>query len=82
MPMAVMSDLAGGSAAENAVMVTHLLEGERGPRRDVVLFNAAAALLVAGRASSMAEGVSLAATSVDTGRAAGALAAMIEVSKS
>lgn len=81
-PRAQMSDLAGGSATENAAMVTRLLEGERSPRRDVVLFNAAAALLVSGRVSSMPEGVSLAAASIDTGRAAAALSKMIEVSRS
>jgi anthranilate phosphoribosyltransferase len=81
-PKAQMRDLAGGAAEENAAMVTRLLEGEQGPRRDVVLFNAGAALLVAGRVSSMPEGVNLAAASIDSGRAAAALATMIQVSGS
>jgi anthranilate phosphoribosyltransferase len=50
-----------------------LLDGERGPRRDVVLLNAGAALLIAGRAATVAAGVHLAAASVDEGRARRAL---------
>ena len=49
--------LAGGTAAENAAAIESLLDGETGPRRDVVLLNAAAALLVAGRAASLGDGV-------------------------
>ncbi len=79
---ATMGDLAGGLADENAAMVRRLLEGERGPRRDVVLFNTAAALLVAGRVPAIAGGMALAADSIDSGRAAAALARMIEVSRS
>ena len=68
--------LAGGTPAENAVMVEAVLAGERGPRRDVVLLNAAAALLVAGRAGQMEEGIVLAAQTLDDGRAAALLAAL------
>jgi anthranilate phosphoribosyltransferase len=81
LPVVLRGDLAGGAAEENAGMVTRLLEGERGPRRDVVLFNAAAALLVAERVSTIAEGMTLAADSIDSGRAAAALATMIEASR-
>ncbi len=59
--------LAGGTAAENAAMVERLLDGERGPRRDIVLLNAAAALLVAGKAASLKDGLQRAAGSVDQG---------------
>jgi len=76
-----MTALAGGTAEENAAMVVRLLEGEPGPRRDVVLFNTAAALLVAGRATSLAEGITLAAESIDRGHAASALERMTQVSR-
>jgi anthranilate phosphoribosyltransferase len=71
--------LAGGTAAENAAMIERLLEGEAGPRRDVVLMNTAAALLVAGRAGSLREGVAMAAGSLDGGGAGRALATLREV---
>lgn len=70
---ATPDDLAGGSAAENAAVIRELLDGGAGPRRDVVLFNAAAALLVAGVAESLAAGIRLAAETVESGRAADTL---------
>ncbi len=66
--------LAGGSAEENAAMIEALLGGEAGARRDIVVLNAGAALLVAGAAESLAEGVERAAASIDTGAAGGVLA--------
>lgn len=71
--------LAGGSAEENAAIIERLLEGEPGPRRDVVLFNAGAGLLVAGKAGSLAEGVALATASIDGGDARRALDALRRV---
>jgi anthranilate phosphoribosyltransferase len=76
LPEATLTDLAGGAAAENAMLVERLLEGERGPRRDIVLLNAAAGLLIAGRASSLAEGIDQAAASLDSGAARRALEAL------
>jgi anthranilate phosphoribosyltransferase len=70
---ASVEDLAGGTAAENAVLVERLLAGEPGPRRDIVLLNAGAALLVSGRAGSLGEGIQLAAGSLDSGAARRAL---------
>ncbi len=70
---ATLDDLAGGSAAENAAMIEHLIAGERGPRRDIVLLNAGAALLVAGMADSLADGLARAEASVDGGGARRAL---------
>ena len=61
--------LAGGDAAENAKIAVELLGGMRGPRRDIVLVNAAAALMAAGLAATPREGVALAAEAVDSGRA-------------
>jgi anthranilate phosphoribosyltransferase len=78
LPVAARSDLAGGTAAENAAMVRQLLDGEQGPRRDVVIFNAAAALLVAGGATGLADGVAKATASLESGRARQALDRLLE----
>ena len=61
--------IAGGDAKRNAEIIRALLGGEGGPRRDVVLMNAAAALLVAGAVEDLAEGVARARTSIDYGDA-------------
>jgi anthranilate phosphoribosyltransferase len=59
--------LAGGDAQENARLIESILQGEKGPRRDVVLLNAAAALIVAGRALDFASAVRSAADAIDSG---------------
>jgi anthranilate phosphoribosyltransferase len=61
--------LRGGDAAENAAIALAILKGERGPRRDVVLLNAAAGLVVAGRATDLRQGAALAAAAIDDGHA-------------
>ena len=66
-------DLAGGDAAANARTILEVLGGARGPRRDIVLANAGAALLVAGIAATIREGVERAAASIDSRRALGVL---------
>jgi len=63
----------GGDAGENARLAREVLGGGRGARRDVVLLNAAAALLVAGRAENLREGVRQASEAIDRGRAAALL---------
>jgi len=63
---APLAALRGGDAAENAAIVRRILEGERGPRRDIVLMNAAAALVAAGAAADFSAGVALAAHSIDS----------------
>jgi anthranilate phosphoribosyltransferase len=73
LPEARLADLAGGTAAENAAVADRLLAGERGPRRDIVLLNAGAGLLIAGRASSLQDGMAQAAASLDSGAARRAL---------
>jgi len=65
-----VADTAGGDPAANALLVRAVLEGEHGPRRDVVLMNAAAALLAAGAVNDLAEGIARARESIDSGRAA------------
>ena len=59
----------GGEPAENAAALVLLLEGQPGGYRDMVLLNAAASLIVAGRAATLREGAALAAESIDSGRA-------------
>jgi anthranilate phosphoribosyltransferase len=73
LPRASRDDLRGGGPAENAVIAREVLEGARGPRRDVVLLNASAALRAAGLARDWKEGLSLAAEAIDRGAAAGVL---------
>jgi anthranilate phosphoribosyltransferase len=67
--VASSSDLRGGDAAQNAAIIEDVLGGETGPGRDVVLLNAGAALLVAGRVPTLRHGVHLAAQTIDSGRA-------------
>jgi anthranilate phosphoribosyltransferase len=75
-----VSAIAGGDAEHNARAIRAVLEGERGPRRDVVVLNAAAGLVAAGRAESMPDGLARAEESIDSGRAERALAALVEAS--
>jgi anthranilate phosphoribosyltransferase len=66
---APLSALAGGSPAVNAALVEAVLGGKPGPHRDVVLLNAAAAFVAAGRADDLGDGITLAAQMIDTGAA-------------
>ena len=72
--------LRGGDADENAVALKSVLEGKKGPYRDVAVFNAAAALVVAGLASDLKSGVVIAQKSIDSGEAEGRLDRLIAVS--
>jgi anthranilate phosphoribosyltransferase len=78
---ASLSDLQGGDAAHNAQLGLRLLEGERGPRRDLVCLNAAAALVVAALADDLADGYEIAGAAIDDGNARGALDRLVRVSK-
>ena len=73
-------DLVGGTPQENAEITRAILNGEKGPKRNVVLLNAAAALYVAGKADSMADGVKLAEKVIDTGLAKAQLERFIKLS--
>lgn len=73
-------DLVGGDAATNAGFARQVLDGVAGAKRDIVVLNAAAALVVAGCAADLAEGVGAAQASIDTGKAAGVLDALAKVS--
>ena len=74
---APISALAGGDATENAGIVRTILAGEKSPRRDVVLMNAAAALVAAGEARHLKDAVAIAANSIDSGAAAEKLEALV-----
>ncbi len=80
LPDAKPEDLVGGDATENAAHLRAVLQGNQGPLRDVVLLNAAAALLVAGKAKTLRDGVALAAASIDSGKALAVLEALIKLS--
>jgi anthranilate phosphoribosyltransferase len=80
-PRARLSDLSGGSPAENARIAREVLSGARGPHRDVVLLNAAVALVAAGRAADPREGAERAARAIDEGAARRTLEALAEASR-
>ena len=80
LPKVPQAAIRGGSAADNAGLIRAVLAGERGPARDIVALNAGAALLIAGKAASLADGMALAADSIDRGAAARALEQMAALS--
>jgi len=75
------ADVRGGDAAENAAIARDVLSGAGGPRRDIVLLNAAAALRVAGLAGDWQEGMAAAAEAIDSGKAAATLERWVAVSQ-
>ncbi len=75
---APLTDIAGGDAQQNAAIIRAVLEGERSPRRDVVVLNAAAALVAAGHADHIAQAVPLAAYAIDCGHARQRLQLLVE----
>jgi len=79
LPRAPLAELKGGDATVNAAKLRALLLGETGPYRDIVLFNTAAALIVAGKAASLEDGVRRAASAIDSGAAAQALDKLVAV---
>ncbi|WP_310620193.1 anthranilate phosphoribosyltransferase [Flexibacterium corallicola] len=80
--MSSLAELKGGDPAYNAAALLDVLNGANNPYRDIVLFNAAAALIVAERVSNLKEGVELAAQSIDSGSALAHLQRIITVSQS
>jgi anthranilate phosphoribosyltransferase len=82
LPRATLADLKGGDPTHNAARLLQLLDGEKSPYRDIVLLNAAAAFIVAGRADTLKLGVSLAAEAIDSGRAKATLDKLVSVSNS
>jgi anthranilate phosphoribosyltransferase len=79
---ASLDDLKGGDAATNAAAIRAVLGGEPGAFRDIVLFNAAAALIVAGRAEDLKVGVTAAAEAIDSGAARAKLDGLVRITNS
>jgi anthranilate phosphoribosyltransferase len=80
LPKADPKTLLGGDAEANAAALLSVLKGQKSAYRDVAMFNAAAALVVAGRAKDLRDGMALARTSIDSGEAEGRLDRLIAVS--
>ena len=76
------ADLKGGDAETNAQAITSMLGGQAGPYRDIVVLNAAAALVVAGKAGDLREGAGAAAGAIDSGSAKETLAQLVAISNS
>lgn len=81
LPRATIADLQGGDREQNAQIIRALLDGAPGPRRDIVLMNAAAALVAGLRARDLKEGVEQAARAIDSGGARDKLAALVALSQ-
>ena len=73
-----LQDIVGGDAKENAEIIRHILDGKKGPKRDMVLLNASAAFVAAGLCSNFKEGIHIAAESIDSGKARDKLNQLIE----
>ncbi len=82
LPTALPSDLLGGSPEENAKIVRSVLQGAKGPRRDIVVLNAAAAIAASGLGHDIAEGMAQAAEAIDSGRAFAKLEALARITSS
>ncbi|MGI9103773.1 MAG: anthranilate phosphoribosyltransferase [Terriglobales bacterium] len=78
---ASLETIAGGDAEANAQIIREILDGAKSPRRDVVLLNAGAALVAAGRAEAIVEAIPIAAESLDSGAAREKLAALVKFTR-
>jgi anthranilate phosphoribosyltransferase len=78
---ASMDDLRGGDASFNAAVIHAVLEGEKSPRRDIGVLNAAAALVVGGHAAGLTQGIEMAVAAIDDGRAHAVLDNLVTVSQ-
>lgn len=74
-------DLRGGTPEENAAITRAVLSGEKGHKRDAVLMNAGASLYIGGKAESMKDGIALAASLIDSGKAMAAMERFVELSR-
>ncbi|MCF7817978.1 MAG: anthranilate phosphoribosyltransferase [Kiritimatiellales bacterium] len=81
LPMAGSSDLIGGDPAENAAITRAILKGEKGPKRDIVLLNAAFAIMAGGKAGNPQDGIALAIESIESGAALAKLDALVKMSQ-
>lgn len=81
-PRASLKDIQGGDAEENARIILEVLQGKPGPRRDIVLMNAAAALIASSKVDGFQEGIAMATESIATGKAMAKLQRLIEFTNS
>ncbi|PPR61853.1 MAG: Anthranilate phosphoribosyltransferase [Alphaproteobacteria bacterium MarineAlpha4_Bin2] len=79
LPFASLNDLKGGTPSENAGAIRELLDGRKGAFRDIVLYGAAAALYISGKTPELADGVAIAASAIDDGKAADCLAKLATI---
>ena len=79
LPTARLDQLRGGDGEHNARYLRALLEGETGPYHDIVLFNAAAALVAGGHVADLQQGAKMAKASIDSGKALSALDGLIAI---
>ncbi len=78
LPRASASDLTGGDAQENAAITKAVLQGEKGPKRDIVILNAGRDIFTSGKAASIEEGMKMAETAIDSGKAYAVLQKLAE----
>jgi anthranilate phosphoribosyltransferase len=76
-----LEDIVGGDATENANIIRYILDGEKGPKRDMVLLNASAAFVAAGLCDNFKEGIQMAVASIDSGKAHDKLNKLIEFTR-
>jgi anthranilate phosphoribosyltransferase len=81
LPMAAKEDLIGGEPAENAAITRAILNGDKGPKRDIVLLNAAFAIMAGGKADNPKDGIALALESIESGAALAKLEALAALSQ-
>ena len=81
LPLAQPADLAGGDPAFNAQIIREILAGQKGPKRDITLLNAAAAIVAGGKANDLKEGLALAAQSIDSGAAQAKLEQLVSATR-
>jgi len=81
LPRAALADITGGDPAYNAKALQGLLAGEKGPYRDIVLLNAAAAFLVGDAAETLRDGIAMAGEVIDSGKAQAALDTLTQITK-
>ncbi|MFQ5484067.1 MAG: anthranilate phosphoribosyltransferase, partial [Desulfobacterales bacterium] len=78
---AAIEDIVGGDATENARIIQNILDGEKGPKREMVLLNASAAFVASGLCDNFKDGIKIAIDSIDTGKARNKLDKMIEFTR-
>lgn len=81
-PRCQLKDLAGGQASDNAEIIKGILRGEKGPKRDIVLLNAAAAIVAGNKARDFSQAIKMAEDSLDAGQAMAKLRGIVEFTNS